>query len=297
MKNRFGVKCAKIPIDAGFTCPNIDGSKGIGGCIYCSGGSAGTGTDCLRSISEQYNNVCEIMDHKWAGAVRIPYLQAHTNTYGNIDRIIKVCEEALSLPGAAGLHIATRADCLSSETVEYLAGLSKRTYLCVELGLQTAHDSTAEKINRCHSFDDFLQGYGMLRNSGGDINICVHLIDGLPGENDEMMIETAQKVAQLQPEQIKIHLLHVLRETALEKMYINGEYTPLTQNEYVDIVCRQLEILPEDTVIGRLTGDGVKNELVAPLWSQKKVCVLNDIDKTLYERNTWQGKLYNNTTI
>jgi radical SAM protein (TIGR01212 family) len=168
-----------------------------------------------------------------------------------------------------------------------LGEIAKQTFLTVELGLQTVHDSTALAMNRCHTFADFLRGYELLRDNG--VNVCVHIIDGLPGETHEMMLETAKKLAELELHSIKIHLLHILKGTQLAKMYEHGEFETLTMQEYVSIVCDQLEVLPKELVIQRVTGDGAKDELIAPLWSLKKFCVMNEIDKELGRRNSYQG--------
>lgn len=290
LRKTFGSKCRKIPLDAGFTCPNIDGRCGVGGCIYCSPRGSGDFA-CLPtvSISEQYLKQNEILK-KWQTGKCIAYLQAHTNTYAPISTLKKIYEEALSLSGCVGLNIATRADCLSDDVVELLAEVAEKTVLTVELGLQSSSDKTAELINRGHSFDDFCRGYERLRNRSDKIGICIHVINGLPGEKREDMLKTASDCAALVPDQIKIHLLHVLRHTRLEDFFVSGEYVPLELEEYVDTVCDQLEILPYDTVIGRLTGDGLGDDLLAPEWSRKKLIVLNSIDKELFRRNSWQGK-------
>ena len=222
----------------------------------------------------------------------IPYFQAHTNTYAPTDILREKFEEALALDGVVGLNIATRADCLEDSTVEYLAEIAERTVLTVELGLQTSDDRVADIINRGHSFSDFCAGYEKLRRASDKINICVHIIFGLPGENREGMMRTVRDVASLHPDQVKIHLLHVLRNTRLADIYLGGEYTPLGKEEYVGLVVDAIELLPPDTVIARLTGDGMSDELLAPEWSRRKVSVINDIDKLLYGRNTFQGKLY-----
>jgi radical SAM protein (TIGR01212 family) len=194
--------------------------------------------------------------------------------------------------GVVGLNIATRADCLEDDVVEYLASIAERTVLTVELGLQTVHDSTAFLINRGHNFSDFLAGYEKLRFASDKINVCVHLIFGLPKEDRSMMLETVQRVAELRPEQVKIHLLHVLKHTEMANLLERGEYTPMERQDYIETVAAALELLPPETVIGRLTGDGKADDLLAPLWSMKKTTVINDLDKLLYARNTWQGKFY-----
>ena len=189
-----------------------------------------------------------------------------------------------------GLNIATRADCLEDDVVDYLAELSGRTALTVELGLQTVHDETARLINRGHSFEEFCRGYEKLRERG--IDVCVHLIFGLPGEDREMMLESVWRVAALRPSQLKLHLLYVIQGTRLGEMYQSGEYLPMEREEYIETVCDALELLPPETVIGRLTGDGAPETLLAPEWSRRKTAVVNDIDKTLFARDSWQGKKY-----
>lgn len=293
LRKTFGEKVAKIPLDAGFTCPNIDGRCSVGGCIYCSGrGSGDFAESPLLPIEEQYRITREKLSSKWNTGKCIPYFQAHTNTYAPIERLRDLFERAMALDGAVGLNIATRADCLPKDVCEYLADIAERTALTVELGLQTANDNIAKKINRGHSFSDFLDGYARLREASRKINICVHIIFGLPDEDREMMLDTIKRVATLRPDQVKIHLLHVLRGTKMAELYESGEYEPLEKEEYVALVADAIELLPPDTVVARVTGDGMAEELLAPEWSKKKVSVINDIDKILYQRNSWQGKFY-----
>ena len=296
LKKKFGVKCIKIPLDCGFTCPNIDGAKGYGGCTYCTAASA------VRenlTIGEQYKNACEILYKKWISKNEnfkiIPYFQTCTNTYAPLEKLKILYETALNLPGAAGLNIATRADALGDSTVEYLHELSKRTFLTVELGLQTIHDSTAEKINRLHTFNEFIRGFYKLR--GKNINVCVHIINGLPGENKKMMIQTAEKLSELHPQGVKIHLLHILKNTVMADQYLNGGIRILTLDEYADITTDQIRRLPADIYIGRVTGDGAKSELIAPLWSLKKFTVMNEIDKKFAALNTYQGEPFDSHKI
>jgi len=289
LEQKFGRKVAKISLDAGFTCPNIDGSKGVGGCTYCSArGSGDFAGDQSLSLREQFEQVRQVMNQKWPDAVYIPYFQAHTNTYAPLEVLKEKFEEALSFPDVVGLAIATRADCITDEIADYLGELAQRTYLEVELGLQSVHDVTGERINRCHSYADFLEGYQKLADRG--INICVHIIDGLPGEDREMMLETARRLSHLKLHSIKIHLLHVLKGTVMEQQLAQGQFRLLTREEYVGIVCDQLELLPPQMVIQRVTGDGERESLVGPEWSLKKLCVMNEIDKELVRRNSFQGK-------
>ncbi len=280
----FGGRVFKAAVDAGFSCPNIDGSKGSGGCIFCADGS-GYFTDGSLSVTEQFRREKQRIAAKYPEAKIIAYLQAHSNTYAPTAELEKVYTELIGA-GAAGLSVATRADCLDKDKARLLSSLP--VPVTVELGLQTVHNSTAEKINRCHSFEEFLKGYSLLKESG--IRVCVHIINGLPDEDEEMMLETARRLGELRPDGIKIHLLHVIRGTPLCRIYESGGYVPLTREQYIDIVVRQLELIPAKTVIERLTGDGDKSTLAAPLWSADKIAVLGGIDKRQRELDTWQGK-------
>lgn len=293
LRRTFGGKCVKIPLDAGFTCPNIDGRCGYGGCIYCSG--RGSGDFALTAdipLEEQYRRTRAALGSKWNTERCIPYFQAHTNTYAPVSVLREKFEPVLGFDGVVGMNIATRADCIGEDTAAYLAELAEKTVLTVELGLQSVHDSTAELINRGHTFADFIRGYDRLRSASEKIGICVHLIFGLPGEDREMMLQSVRTVADIHPDQIKIHLLHVLRGTVLGDMYEAGRYKPMERGDYIETVVRALELIPGDTVIARLTGDGMADDLLAPLWSRKKVTVINDVDKLLYSENTWQGRIY-----
>ncbi len=287
MRKRFGAKCVKIPIDAGFTCPNIDGTCGRGGCTYCtlphrSGEMRG------MDIEQQYRLQTEKLSSKWTGALRLPYLQDYTNTYGNIHTLKEIYERVLSLPEAIGIDIATRVDAIDDECIEYLREINERTFLILELGLQTVHDSTVSLINRGHSYEKFLEVYEKLKG----LNICIHIINSLPHETEDMMLATAREIARLHPFMLKIHMLYIEEGTAIAESYKNGELELLTLEEYVGITCRQLELLPPDICIGRITGDGQKSTLIAPEWSKKKFVVMNEIDKYLVNNNTHQGILY-----
>ena len=293
LRRKFGGKCAKLPIDGGFTCPNRDGTRGEGGCVYCSArGSGDFCSDASVPVEAQLASAYDKLSKKWEAPLCIAYFQAFTNTYAPVTVLREKYEAALSYDGArvVGLSIATRADCLRDDVCEYLAELAERTFLTVELGLQTVHDVTAERINRGHTFAEFVHGYEKLRTASRGISLGVHLINGLPGEDAEMMLASAREVARLAPDQLKLHLLHVISGTELAAMYARGEFGCLTLEEYADIVVRQLEIMPAETVIGRLTGDGMAETLIAPEWSRKKLCVMNAVDKLMFLRNTWQGK-------
>lgn len=291
LRKRFGGKVMKVSLNGGFTCPNRDGTKGVGGCIYCSeSGSGDFAGDPSLSVTEQFEAVRGPLMKKWQDcSLFIPYFQAGTNTYAPLPRLKALFEEALSLENVCGLSVSTRPDCISEETADYLEEISHRTYLTVELGLQTVHDKTAALINRCHTYADFLKGFEMLRSRG--INVCVHLINGLPFESREMMLETVRRVSELPVHSIKLHLLHIIRGTRLAEMYERGEFPVMELDEYVSLICDQLEIIPPDVIIERLTGDGARDKLIAPLWSLKKFCVLNEIDKEMRRRDSCQGKL------
>ena len=293
LKSTFGGKCAKIPLDGGFTCPNVDGRCGVGGCIYCSGrGSGDFAESPTLPLREQYDRQREFLSHKWPVERCIPYFQARTNTYAPVERLEAMFREVLTYPDVVGLSIATRADCLPTDVIGLLRELSEETVLTVELGLQTAHDSTAALIRRGHTYGDFLEGYTRLRAGAPKALICVHLILGLPGEDEAAMLETIRRVAELRPDQVKLHLLHVLRGTVLGEMYEAGEYLPMEKEAYVSTVVRALELLPPETVVARVTGDGAAEDLLAPLWSRRKREVLNSIDQRLVKMQTYQGALY-----
>lgn len=293
LRHRLGGKCLKIPLDAGFTCPNIDGTCSRGGCIYCSArGSGDFAPPPTLPLREQYNRGRAELSRKWPAERCIAYFQAHTNTHAPASVLRPLFEEVLTYPAVVGLNIATRADCLPPDTVSLLDELSRKTVLTVELGLQTAHDATAARINRGHTFAGFCEGYRRLRAGAPRALICVHLIFGLPGEGEEEMRESVRRVAELHPDQVKIHLLHVLRGTALADLYEAGAYTPMERDDYVRAVVQALELLPPDTVMARLTGDGAADDLLAPLWSRRKREVLNEIDKRQRAENSWQGKAY-----
>ncbi len=293
LRKTFGRKVAKLPLDGGFSCPNLDGTCGFGGCIYCSGrGSGDFAPSAVLPVAEQIRLQKQAFSKKWDVGACIAYFQAHTNTYAPVSVLREKFEAALAQEGIVGLNIATRADCLPDDVVEYLAELAERTVLTVELGLQSANDETARLIHRGHTYGQFCQGVEKLRRASEKINLCVHVIFGLPREDRAVMLETVQKVAMLRPEQVKIHLLHVLKNTELANWLERGEYEPMERQDYIETVAAALELLPPETVIGRLTGDGKADDLLAPLWSMKKTTVINDLDKLLYARNTWQGRLY-----
>ena len=285
LKQRYGGRVAKIPLDGGFTCPNRDGTKGTGGCVYCSArGSGDFVAHPSRPLSEQFASYRGVLAGKWSPVGYIPYFQSFTGTYAPPDRLRTLYAEALALPDVVGLSIATRPDCLDDAVCAVLAEFADRTDLTVELGVQTVWDETAARCNLCHTYADAVQAVHRLRRM--DVQICVHLIDGLPGETHEQMVHSARAVGRLGIDAVKLHLLHVLRGTPLAET----DYTCLTQEEYVSVVCDQLEVLPPTVIIQRLTGDGRGEDLIAPDWSRNKRRVLAAIDRELRRRDSWQGK-------
>ena len=291
-KNRFHEKVFKVSLDAGFSCPNIDGTVGYNGCIYCSKlGSGEFAGNKQEPIEVQFNKVKEIMLKKWPNAKYIGYFQAHTNTYAKVEKLNELYTKILNEPGVIGLNIATRPDAITEECLDYLTELNKKTYLTIELGLQTTNEKTSKLINRCHTLTCFEEMVNKLRER--NIDVVVHIINGLPYETKEDMINTAKYLNSLDIQGIKIHMLSILKDTPLEKLYEKEHFKMLTKEEYIDIVTDQLELLRPEIVIHRITGDPKVDDLVEPNWLVKKFCVLNDIDKEMAKRNTYQGKKLN----
>ena len=250
LKNKYHCKVAKVGLNAGFTCPNRDGSKGVGGCIFCSDSGSG-------------------------------------DFAGNVHDSLQCVEPFINKKDVVAISIATRPDCLNDDVLEYLKDVNSRCDLWVELGLQTIHDRTGLIINRCHSYQDFLDGLNKLRAL--NINVCVHIINSLPYETPEMMLETTKTVGQLDIQAIKIHMLYIIENTKLHQLYLKKPFKILDREEYIKLVVEQLAYLPENIVIERLTGDGKIDDLIAPLWSVKKVTILNDIDKMMVAKDYYQG--------
>ena len=287
-KQTFGCKISKISLNGGFTCPNKDGTKGVGGCIYCS--SSGSGDFAgkpYKSLTEQFYEIKDIMDNKWQNTKYIAYFQANTNTYARVGELKKKYEEVLKLDNVVGLNIATRSDAISDECLDYLEELNKKTFLNIELGLQTINEKTNKLINRGETLEEFDSMVKKLRNRG--INVIVHIINGLPYETKIDMLNTIKYVNSLDIQGIKIHMLHIIKGTKLEELYKEKPFHVLTREEYVDIVCDELELLRPEIVIHRITGDPKIEDLVEPKWLIKKFGVLNEIDKEMVRRNTYQG--------
>ncbi|EGD0345831.1 TIGR01212 family radical SAM protein, partial [Listeria monocytogenes] len=291
LREEFGQKTYKVALDGGFDCPNRDGTVAHGGCTFCSAAGSGdfAGNRAL-DLKVQFQQVRDKMQTKWKDGKCIAYFQAFTNTHAPVAELREKFETVLNEPGVVGLSIATRPDCLPDDVVEYLAELNERTYLWLELGLQSAHDETGRLINRAHDYDCYVEGVRKLQKH--NIRICTHIINGLPKETPEMMMETTRKVVESGVDGIKIHLLHLLKGTPMVEDYKKGDLEFLTRDGYVNLVADQLEILPPEMVIHRITGDGGVDDLIGPVWSLNKFEVLNAIDAELVRRDSWQGKLY-----
>ena len=288
-KHKFKSKIFKVSLNAGFTCPNIDGTVGTKGCIYCSksgsGDFAGNPND---DLIKQFETIKNIVLNKWPKSKYIGYFQARTNTYAPLSILKEKYETILSLPNVVGLNIATRSDSITDECLDYLEELNKKTYLTIELGLQTIHEKTATLINRCSTLENFEKMVYKLKER--NINVVVHIINGLPYETKKMMIDTVKYLNKLPIDGIKIHMLHIVKDTQLAYIYKQKPFHVLTRDEYVDIVINQLENLRPEIVIHRITGDPKKEDLIEPTWLLKKFCVLNEIDKEMVKRDSYQGK-------
>ena len=289
LKNKYGKKVFKVALNAGFSCPNKVNGKG---CIFCSRlGSGDFAGDVNKDLITQFNEVKKIMEHKWNDAYYIAYFQANTNTFAPVKVLKEKYESVLNLPNVIGLDIATRCDAISEDCLNYLKELNKKTNLTIELGLQSMHEETLKLINRGHNLKQFEDCVKKLKDN--NIEVVVHIINGLPNETKEMMIDTVKYLNKLNIDGIKIHMLHIVKDTDLADMYLKNPFHVLTKEEYIDIVVNQLEILNPKIVIHRITGDPKKEDLIEPTWLLKKFCILNDIDKEMKRKNTYQGKYYN----
>ena len=284
-KNKFNCKVIKISLNAGFSCPHLKD----GGCIYCSkSGSGDFAGNINDDLVTQFQNIKNIMNKKWPNGKYIGYFQARTNTYAPLNVLKEKYETILKIKDVIGISIATRPDCITDECLEYLSELNKKTYLTIELGLQTIHEKTSELINRGHNLKCFTDMVNKLREK--NINVVVHIINGLPYETKEMMIETVKYLNNLDIQGIKIHMLHVLKNTKLGEIYEKENFNIITKEEFIEIVCEQLQYLRKEIVIHRISGDPNINDLIAPTWLIKKFCVLNDIDKYMAKNDIVQGQ-------
>jgi hypothetical protein len=291
LKKTFGKKVIKLSIDGGFTCPNRDGTVGNRGCLFCSEEGSGEFSGNRKiSITKQMDNQRKLLEKKWKTNLVIPYFQSFTNTYSNVENLRKKYDEATNYPGAVGLAVATRPDCLENEKIELLSNYSKNYLTWVELGLQTIHENSAELIRRGYNLKVFEDALDKLNKY--DIKTVVHLIIGLPGETKEDIIQTVRYINSKKIWGVKFHLMHILKNTDLEKYYYKNNFELLEKDEYINIICDSLEILREDIVVHRVTGDGKKSDLIGPIWSLDKLRVLSGIDMELKRRKTYQGKKY-----
>ena len=291
LKEKFNEKIYKVSLDGGFTCPNRDGKVSKGGCIFCSENGSGDFTATkLKSIHAQIEEQIDLVSKKYKGDKYIAYFQNFTNTYAEVSYLRKIYQEALSHEKIVGLAIATRPDCLGDDVLELLAELNKKTFLWVELGLQTVNDDVAKYFNRAYETEIYKEASEKLNKL--NIKFVTHIIIGLPKEEEDDYLKTAIFAQNCGTWGIKLHLMYVVKNTPLEKLYLNGDLKVNTKEEYVEKVVNVLENISSEIVVHRLTGDGDRETLVAPLWSIKKIDVLNSIHKELKRRNTYQGKLY-----
>ncbi|TFH45614.1 TIGR01212 family radical SAM protein [Streptococcus equinus] len=288
----FGEKIFKVPIDAGFDCPNRDGTVAHGGCTFCTVSGSGDAIVAPDApIRDQFYKEIDFMHRKWPEVKKyLVYFQNFTNTHDTVDVIRERYEQAINEPGVVGINIGTRPDCLPDETIAYIAELSERMHVTVELGLQTTYDETSEIINRGHNYDLYVKTVKRLRELAQKVEIVSHLINGLPGETHEMMVENVRRcVTDNEIDGIKLHLLHLMTSTKMQRDYHEGRLKLLSMDEYVNIICDQLEIIPKNIVIHRITGDAPRDMLIGPMWSLKKWEVLNAIDKEMERRGSYQG--------
>lgn len=289
LKQKFGVKVYKVTLDAGFSCPNRDGTIDLDGCIFCDdGGSFSQAHSNLLSVEKQLETGIETLSKRFKAKKFMSYFQAYSNTYKPVKELEKIYTSALNHPDIVGISIGTRPDCIDRDKCKLISEFKNNYYTWLEYGVQSIHDKTLKAINRGHDFECFLKAYDMAKNSG--INVCAHVILGLPGETKEDMLKTAEKLAELKVDGVKIHMLCALKGTQLSQMYETGKISFMSEEDYIQTVCDFLEILPAETTIHRLAGNGLKKNLIAPRWLGKKLDCLNQIDRELERRNSYQGK-------
>ena len=292
LKEIFGERVQKIPLDAGLSCPNRDGTISDKGCIYCDARGSGTGAMINQglSITEQIEKGRKYLGRRYGAKKFMPYFQSFTNTYAPLLQLKKFYDQALEDPDMVGLSVATRPDCVTHGILELLGSYRKDHLVWIEYGLQSAHDITLSRINRGHDVACFEKSVHMAKQCG--LNVCAHIILGLPGETRDMMIQTARLLGRLPIDGVKIHLLYIVKDSPLAMLYEKGEVQCLEKEAYVDLVVDVLECLPPDMVIQRLTGDATEGELMAPLWAKHKSSTLERIRRRLEERESWQGRLF-----
>ncbi|MBQ8151426.1 MAG: TIGR01212 family radical SAM protein [Firmicutes bacterium] len=288
LKTRFGEKIVKLSVDGGFTCPNRDGSKGHGGCAFCSASGSGDMASGSGDIHADLSSQMELLSSKWPSAKYMAYFQSHTNTYAPVSELRTKFESALTQPGVVGIAIATRPDCITDEVLNYLCELNERTFMWVELGLQTIHSQTQRSMNLCYGTNDYDETFSRLTAAG--IRVVTHLILGLPGETRTEMAESVQHVCANAPFGLKLHMFNLVKGSPLS--HICPDYVPFSSiGEYTDLVIDMLEMVPKQVTIHRISGDAPRATLIAPEWSYRKRTILNNIHHRMEERNTWQGRL------
>ena len=288
LRNKYSCKVYRIGLDAGFSCPNRDGTKGSGGCIYCNGnGSRSNYADPHDNIKKQIASRIDYLKKINSAAKFIAYFQAFTNTYASVETLKERYDQIFGFDDIVGISIGTRPDTIDNDKLELISSYMDRYEVWLELGLQSIHNKTLERINRAHTFENFLASFNLAKKF--NIPVCSHVILGLPGETKEDMLKTAAMLGKLKVDAVKIHLLHVLRGSPLEKLYIEGKVTVMAQSEYVELVCDFLEHIPADIIIQRLTGEGSRLNHIAPAWALNKIETINQIGETLKKRGTCQG--------
>ena len=287
-KHKYHQKVSKIALDADFTCPNKDGRKGYGGCTFCQNGSTSFIIDKYSRLEKQFNDTVEVIKKKWPNTLYIPYLQANSNTYGDLESLKKLYEKCLSLSdNIVGLDISTRADCITEEICEYLGELNKKIDITVELGIETSNEKTSERLNRCLTNDEIINAVKLLRKY--NIEVVAHIINGLPGEDLNDMLNTIRFINNLDIQGIKFHTLLILENTKLKKEYESEHFHILTLDEYVDIVVKQIALLNDKIIIHRLSADAKLSDIIEPKWAYRKLVVMNEIDKKMRALNIHQG--------
>ena len=287
LKKEFGGKVVKLSLDGGFTCPNRDGSKGTGGCLFCSASGSGDMAAGSGNIRADLDSQIKLLSDKWPDASYIAYFQSHTNTYAPVEELRQKFYEALEHPDVKGIAIATRPDCIPDDVLELLDELNRKTFLWVELGLQTTHSTTMEAMNLCYTLDDYDDAVSRLLSK--NIRVVTHLILGLPDETGEMMLSSVKHVCRQKIFGMKLHMFNLVKGSRMEKLY--PEYISFdTIEDYIDLVISAIEIIPPDITLHRISGDAPRSTLIYPEWSYRKRTILNGIHKTMRDRNTWQGK-------
>ncbi len=289
-RRHFGRRIYKVPLQTPFSCPNRDGTVSTTGCLFCQNGSSGFPLAADDNLLSQYRQRQAVYQRKWPDGLPFAYFQSYSNTYAPLSQLKAFYQPFLADDSIAGLVIATRCDCLDEAKIEWLAQCANKKTIWLELGLQSSCDATLKEMNRGHNAAQFAAAVKQLDRAG--LWVSVHIIDGWPSETAAMMMDTARFIAQLPVKAVKIHMLHVLKDTPLAAAYTSRPFNLLSLDEYTDIVIRQLEVLPAEMVIERLTGDGMAADLVAPLWTRKKIAVIDSIDKKMAAENSWQGKNY-----